>query len=231
MRNLAIFFLLFIFACSNTRNTTESNLKNISNAKTYLALGDSYTIGEMVDEKMRWPNLLVNQFKAEGLNFEKPIIVAKTGWRADELADAVKNIETKSKFDLVSIQIGVNNQYQGIEILQFQEDLRRIIGQATVLSKHGVESVFALSIPDYSVTPFARKKNPEKIAAEIKEYNALYQATCKEYGIKFYDITPVSQEAARNTQLIADDKLHPSGKMYQFWVNKISSSIITEIIK
>lgn len=185
---------------------------------TYLALGDSYTIGEGVAENERWPNQLADSLRKRGFVVEKPKIIAKTGWRCDDLIVAIHDNEVKEKFDLVSILIGVNNQYQGKSLEVFKINLELLIELAIKHSKYGREGVFALSIPDYGVTPFASAKNPEKISEEIEAYNEASQAIFEKNGIQYFDICPISKEAKDSPELLAEDQLHPSGLMYQRWV-------------
>ncbi|MBL4707960.1 MAG: SGNH/GDSL hydrolase family protein [Flavobacteriales bacterium] len=217
---------LFFISCSTGNKTTQ---QNIAPLKSYLALGDSYTVGELVKTEMTFPYLLVDEFNANEHSFNAPTVIAVTGWRTDQLLDSMKYIEVK--YDLVSVLIGVNNQYQGIEIAQFRNEVKLILEKAVQLSKTKEKGVFAYSIPDYSVMPMMRGKNLQTIAAEIKTYSSYFKETCKQLGIKFYDITPFSQMAKDDTELIADDKLHPSGKMYDLWVQKTASSIRANHIK
>jgi lysophospholipase L1-like esterase len=196
---------------------------------SYLALGDSYTIGESVKKKQRWPRQLVAAINVDSSLLKKPIIIAKTGWRTDELLAATRQFDHQEKYDIISILIGVNNQYQGKNINSFEKDLRALIEEALNLSKNGPISIFALSIPDYSVTPFAQSKEPENIRKEIDEYNALYEIVCNEYGIQFFNITPISRKAAQHTWLLAKDQLHPSAEMYALWVEKIKKEVQSKL--
>ncbi len=228
MRNsiVLVYLLSFLVACS-TGNKSVDQAK--VEQKSYLALGDSYTVGELVDTEKTFPYLLVDRFNENNYSFKKPTVIATTGWRTDELIGAMKNL--KEKHDLVSLLIGVNNQYQGIEIGIFRNEVTKILKQAIGLSKTKEKGVFAYSIPDYSIMPVMRGKDQKKIAEELKIYNEYYREICKSLGVKFYDITPLSQMAAEDTELIANDKLHPSGKMYNLWVQKTFSSIISNHIK
>lgn len=209
--NVFSFILLFSFLVSQS-NAQKTQL-------TYLALGDSYTIGEVVTENERWPNQLADSLRKRGFVVEKPKIIAKTGWRCDDLIVAIHDYEVKEKFDLVSILIGVNNQYQGKSLEDFKINLELLIELAIKHSKYGREGVFALSIPDYGVTPFASTKNPDKISEEIEAYNNASQAIFKKNKIHFFDICPISKEARDFPELLAKDQLHPSGLMYQKWVS------------
>ncbi len=221
--------LLFLFAvsCSNTKETNQIPKKEPIQKEglSYLALGDSYTIGESVEENYRWPVLLANELNNQGISIQAPVIIAKTGWRTDELIAALKQHEFDEKYDIISILIGVNNQYQGKDLATYKSDLLALIELATNYSKRGKSGVFAFSIPNYGVTPFAAK-DEKRISKEIAEWNKAYKTVMEELGIQFYDITPISIEAKYDQSLIAKDGLHPSEKMYKAWVNKYANSII-----
>lgn len=190
----------------------------------FLALGDSYTIGESVAEVQRWPVQLANAFTTRGYRFDPPEIVAATGWRTDDLTKAIKMRNLPSNFDLVSLLIGVNNQYQGKSLpeyaMQFEELLDVAIGHAG-----GDKSkVFVLSIPDYGYTPFGREKQTE-ISQEIDAFNSLNKKISKEKAVEYVEITDISRRGLDDKELIAEDGLHPSGKMYALWVERIISQL------
>ena len=221
MRSILVLFsiVLMLSSCGSTSEipTSTSAQNNIS----YLALGDSYTIGESVAEQERWPLQLTQKLRDSAYSVQSPKIIARTGWRTDELLAAMDEQLGEEKYDLVSILIGVNNQYQGRDLEQFQEELELIIQQAIQKSKNGAENVFVVSIPDYSVTPFAQGSNVDEIAHEIMVYNERCMVTSSNYGVKYFYITDISEEAATNPDFVADDGLHPSGEMYRRWVERI----------
>ncbi|MDW3211794.1 MAG: SGNH/GDSL hydrolase family protein [Reichenbachiella sp.] len=185
----------------------------------YLALGDSYTIGEAVAPDERWPHILQGRLVGEGFKVELPKIIATTGWTTDELQAAIDKEKPSSDYDLVSLLIGVNNQYRGYPIDQYKKEFESLLQQAIVFAKGKSERAFVLSIPDYGVTPFAASKDPAKIAKELNEYNAIAKRICEQYQVAFVDITPGSRRAAKEPALVAEDGLHPSGKMYKEWVD------------
>jgi len=228
MKNLYILLLVsLLIGCSSsnsvTRNTEAGNTSEMN--YSYLALGDSYTIGEMVPESQRWPVQLVNRLNENGYKVAPPKIIAKTGWTTGNLLNAMRSeLNYTRKFDLVSILIGVNNQYQGKTIEEYEEELREIFNLALNHSKRREKGVFALSIPDYGVTPFG-EENAEAIRQEIDEFNAVFKKVAKEFEVDFYNITPISREAERDADLIAEDGLHPSGLMYRYWVDEIIDEI------
>ncbi|MEQ9442174.1 MAG: SGNH/GDSL hydrolase family protein [Cyclobacteriaceae bacterium] len=182
---------------------------------TWLALGDSYTIGESVDMEARWPHQLTHR-----LGYADPTYLATTGWTTLDLQQAIEQTTFNPPYDWVSLLIGVNDQYQGLDIANYPREFEQLldfaISQATTRPQ-----VLVLSIPDYSVTPYAQRHDPEKIAAEIARYNEINQEISLEKGVQYCDITPLSLLAAEDLSLLAEDELHPSGKMYRLWVDKI----------
>lgn len=201
---------------------------------TYLALGDSYTIGEQVPEEKNWPNQLVDELNRHGHKIVKPKIIAVTGWTTQDLLSAMgKNLEPGEKFDLVSVLIGVNNQYQKKSIADYEKDFRMILQKAISHCSQGKEGVFVLSIPDYGVTPFGKAKDSDwDISGEIEKYNAVCKKVSEEFGLPFYDITPISLKAENNPEsMLAEDKLHPSGKMYTLWMEKIVGEVEAKLPK
>ena len=206
-------------------NQQEMNTENKSNTFTYLALGDSYTIGESVDEKERWPVILTEALKAKGLNLAPPKIIAKTGWTTNELQEAITKENLQETFNLVSLLIGVNNQYRGYSFAQYEKEFVELLEQAIAFAGKDSTKVFVVSIPDYGVTPFAAESDTAKIAKELDAYNAYARTICQEKNIPFFDITPLSRKAKEDVALVAADNLHPSGKMYAQWVELFADEV------
>lgn len=185
----------------------------------YLALGDSYTIGEGVAEDGRWPVQLARALRDEGIELADPRIIATTCWTTDELAAAIDAAGPLGTYDLVSLLIGVNNQYRerGVEEYrgQFEALLRRAIG----LAGGRADRVLVLSIPDWGVTPFAAASGRDRgvIAAELDAFNAAARVACRAAGVAFVDITPVSRARGHEPEMLAADGLHPSAAMYALW--------------
>lgn len=190
---------------------------------SFLALGDSYTIGESVDAAMRWPNQLVAALNRSGLEFEQPQIVAKTGWTTDELLAALDQASLKESYDYVSLLIGVNNQYRGRSVTSFEPEFTVLLERAISYSNRKANGVFVVSIPDWGVMPFAEGRDARKIALEIDTYNKSIERICKIYGVRFFDITEISRKASETPSFVASDGLHPSGEMYAAWVNEVRS--------
>jgi len=203
-----------------------------SEALHFLALGDSYTIGESVPESRRWPVQLRDSLLAQGLDMEAPRIIARTGWTTDDL---MRNIESasdlKPRYDLVSLLIGVNNQYRSYRFSQYQREFPLLLKKAIELAGGQTHRVIVLSIPDYGATPFGQGGDPEKIGRELDEYNAFAKAEAESKGVAFFDITPISREAKEDPELVASDGLHPSGKMYMRWVELIRKEVQQKLLQ
>ena len=195
-------------------------------AQDYLALGDSYTIGESVLESERWPNQLAQELEGTSLGVDAVTIIAKTGWTTAELIEGIRISKNTNQYDLVSLLIGVNNQYRGQSIERFEKELVALIQTAIEYSKTGSKAVFLVSIPDWGVTPFAKDRNRTQIAKEIDAFNAVISKQAKNFKLPFIDITPISKGASSDLSLLAEDQLHPSGKMYNLWVQKIKSELL-----
>lgn len=189
-----------------------------SSPKTYLALGDSYTIGESVQDSLRWPNQLVGALNQNGKEFEAATIVAQTGWTTDELAAAMDTAQLKPPYDYVSLLIGVNNQYRGRSTENFEKEFIQLLDSAIILGGQEGTNIFVLSIPDWGVMPFAEGRDRLQIAQEIDQFNSVIQAVCRDKNIAYFDITAISREATTKALLVAQDGLHPSGTMYARWV-------------
>jgi lysophospholipase L1-like esterase len=183
----------------------------------FLALGDSYTIGEGVAPAERWPVQLAALLRAAGLHVADPTLVAVTGWTTDELWSGIDRANLAGPFDLVSLLIGVNNQYRGWDLGQYREQFAALLGRAIGFAGGEPGRVLALSIPDWSVTPFAASRDRAAIAAAIDRFNAVNRAEAVRAGVSYVDVTPISRRAAADPSLLAGDGLHPSGKMYAEW--------------
>lgn len=197
----------------------------------YLALGDSYTIGQDVSEAECWPVQLVEALKEEGVSIDLPRIIARTGWATDELSLAIDKEQIKDTFNIVSLLIGVNNQYRGRSAESFRPEFNALLGKAVAFAGNDTSRVFVLSIPDWGVTPFADGRDRDKIAREIDAFNAVIKEETALRNILFFDITPISREAASDLSLLAPDQLHPSGIMYNRWVNELLPALLLKLKK
>jgi lysophospholipase L1-like esterase len=201
----AAFFALLAFACTITRDPAR-----------YLALGDSYTIGESVAEADRWPNQL-----ARSLGLGQPEIIAKTGWTTDELSAAIDKANPHGPYGLVTLLIGVNNQYRGRDAEQYRREFVALLNRAIAFAGGNASHVIVVSIPDWGMTPFAAGRDRAKIGAEIDHFNAINREETLRAKARYADITPVSRRVANDPSLVAGDGLHPSGAMYAEWVKLI----------
>lgn len=194
-------------------------MMNNSNAN-YLALGDSYTIGESVPVADRWCVQLAGLLRKDGLDVTDPDIIARTGWTTSELSDAIKKSGNQKTYNLVSLLIGVNNQYRGQSMETYRTEFRDLLQTAVRFSGDKPKRVFVLSIPDWGVTPYAAGRNSQQIAQEIDAFNEVAQEECKKAGVVYIDITPLSRKAMNDPSQIAEDQLHFSGKQYRQWAEK-----------
>lgn len=183
----------------------------------YLALGDSYTIGESVDSTTRWPVLLRDALQSEGLSPEGAEVIATTGWTTGNLINAIDNADLQPEYGLVSLLIGVNNQYQGRSLSEYETQFEQLLSKAIFLAGGDTSRVFVVSIPDYGFTPFG-EPNQSAISAEIDTFNAASRAITEQFGVRYFDITPISREGLDKPSYVANDGLHPSGEQYAAWV-------------
>ena len=187
---------------------------------SFLALGDSYTIGEGVAAKDRWPAQLARRLRASGCPIADPRIVARTGWTTEELVDAMGGERLTGKFDLVTVLAGVNDQYRGYGTDRYRRSFEALMGSALALAKLPAHLI-VLSIPDWGVTPFAAGRDRPAIAREIDAFNEECRAIAAAHGARFLDIAPLSRQASNNSALLAADGLHPSAAMYSMWVDQL----------
>lgn len=224
MKVFALSLIISLLAYTNPRQTTmtkESSAKPIN----YLALGDSYTIGESVAESERWPVQLADKLREDGIEINPPKIIATTGWRTDELKAAIESDdELKEEYDLVSLLIGVNNQYQGKSVESFAPEFEELLQMAIHLAGDSKDNVFVVSIPDYGKTPFGASK-AQQIAKELDRYNEVSEKICAKYGVKYFNITPISRQSDPEGKLVANDSLHPSGEQYRQWVGSFYDQV------
>ncbi|MBE0610802.1 MAG: SGNH/GDSL hydrolase family protein [Dehalococcoidia bacterium] len=183
----------------------------------FLALGDSYTIGESVDAEERWPVQLAAMLRERGIDVAEPEIVATTGWTTDELASAIVEREPRGPYGLVSLLIGVNNQYRGQLLEEYRNQFYGLLEQAIAFAGDEPGRVLVLSIPDWGVTPFADGRDRDQIAREIDAFNAVNRDESASAGARYVDVTPISRMAASDRRLVAEDGLHPSGLTYRAW--------------
>lgn len=229
MKYLTSILLLFLFSCESSSQNINSQSNHMTKGLSYLALGDSYTIGESVAENERWPVQLSKSLTKNGVEIASPQIIARTGWTTDELKTKIVSENITKTYDLVSLLIGVNNQYRGRSVEQFRTEFIDLLETAIKFSGNKPKHVFVVSIPDWGVTPFGGKGQNKTISEQIDLFNKVKKEETEKKGILFIDITPISRQAINDVSLIAEDGLHPSGKMYQQWVEKISPELFKKI--
>ena len=196
---------------------------------SYLALGDSYTIGEQVPFAQNFPNQTIQLLKKAGSAFYDAEIIAKTGWTTDELDAAIDAANISKPYDIVSLLIGVNNQYRGMPVKIFKIEFEHLLQRAIQFANNKPKHVFVLSIPDWGVTPFADGRDSRKIATEIDAYNTVCEASAKQFQANFINITVSQREDGNNKEFLATDGLHPSGKEYAKWAAKLADAILKEV--
>ena len=215
------------FSCS-AENDMEKNVptgneikpKENKGAFKYLALGDSYTIGQNVEENQRFPVQLVEKLIEAGLNIDKPTIIARTGWTTANLSQGIEDANLSGTYDLVTLLIGVNNQYQGRDTAEYRKQFRELLNKSVQFANDIEKRVIVISIPDYGVTPFGIS-NAQRIEAEIDIFNKINREETELKKAHYVYITSISRAAKNDPSLIAGDGLHPSGKMYSLWVQAI----------
>ena len=189
-------------------------------AYRYLALGDSYTIGESVPEADRWPNQLARFLEVENIQVDVTII-ARTGWTVKELWEGVQADPPQGTYDLVTLLVGVNDQYRGYPLEGYRQDFRFMLGKAIEYAGGDPEKVIVVSIPDWGITPFGADRDPSTVARRIDQFNTVNLEEAQTAGAQYVDVTAISRTAQDTPDLIAGDGLHPSGKMYSLWAEKV----------
>ena len=187
----------------------------------YLALGDSYTIGQSVDISERWPAQLARRLREASINVADAQIIARTGWTTEDLAKGIEVASPVGPFDIVTLSIGVNNQYQSLDINQYEQEFAALLKSAVKFAGDRPSHVIVVSIPDWGITPFASGLNREEIGKEIDQFNMINREETTLIGATYIDVTGISREAGTEPDLLATDGLHPSGKMYSRWVDLI----------
>lgn len=215
------FTMMFMLISCQEKAETQTNNEPIQ----YLALGDSYTIGQGVDTLDRWPNQLSSKLEQDGYTIEKTDIIAQTGWKTSDLLNAIEDSSLEN-YNLMSLLIGVNNQFSGIPFEIYANEFDELINQ--MIDAVGSNRIFVVSIPDYGVTPFG-SNNSETIAQELDDYNEYARSRCQALNIPYINITEISRSLGASDGALASDNLHPSGIQYAEWVEEIAPAV-TEII-
>ena len=230
------YFLIFIIACNSSSSFDDETLNSINEDASVnqnlnsdslnqtqfslLALGDSYTIGEGVDEDQRWPNQFIKVAYENGVDFSSSRIIAETGWKSYDLINAIESSNFEKKYDYVSLLIGVNNQFNSRPVNEFENDLDKLLIKINNLKKKS-GSVLIISIPDWGSSPYGVGFDRNEISNEINTFNNSLKSFANTNGLNYVDVTEISRRAIKEPNLIAIDNLHPSGIMYLEWAKKI----------
>ncbi len=193
----------------------------------YLALGDSYTVGEGVSPDDSFPLQLAAALRAEGYHVPEPMVIAKTGWTTEELADAIDGAAlAPDAFDLVTLLIGVNDQYRGYPIDPYPDRYKRLLEVAISQSRYGARGVLAISVPDYAYTPFGQEKDAAQISRDIERYNVINQSAAIKAQVTYLDTNHIARQGLLRPKLLAADLLHPSALMYKEWVRWMLPTVL-----
>lgn len=233
IHRLNFLLLLCLSACAFLPPTPDPVKDSSMPPIRYLALGDSYTIGESVEVHERWPQQLAALLEATPDFSSQRVevsIIARTGWTTQELWQGIQDREVEPPYELVSLLIGVNNQYRGYDLNEYREQFAFLLNKAIAYAGGDANRVIVLSIPDWGVTPFAEGRDRAQIAKEIDQFNAVNKAATELVGAHYIDITPGSRLATANPALIASDGLHPSGQMYAEWAQS-ALPVVLEILQ
>jgi len=237
MRSLSLFLLIILlFACTKKSETIPINKAvgitlsappiHIGDSVRYLALGDSYTYGSGGNQTESYPYQLAAQLRHGNYAVPDPAVTAFQGWTAADLLTGIADGKITKKFDFVTLLIGVNDQYRGTDLTTYTSQLDQLITAATGYANGYSSRVFVISIPDWSVTPFAADMDRNKIKADVALFNSINEAESKKFGAKYLDISAIAELAANDPTLTASDGLHPSAKMYTLWVNQFYGGIV-----
>ncbi len=202
-----------------------------SHINSMLCLGDSYTIGESVPLHAGFPYQTIQLLRKKGLHFHAPEIIAQTGWTSFELADHILNQQLENSYDFVSLLIGVNNQYRGLPIKGFENDFEFLLKKAIHFAGGNSKHVVVISIPDWSVTPFASKRSIGNASKEIDAFNLICQNFASKYQCHFINITEQTRLAKNDTSLLAADQLHYSAKSHAVWAGELAAILAKQLTK
>jgi lysophospholipase L1-like esterase len=222
-------FLLSLFVCIAILILFINNKSVTTLPYTYLALGDSYTIGENIALFENYPYQAVQLLRRAGFNVNAPEIIAKTGWTARELKEGIRNTWLQPSYGFVSLLIGVNDQYQGKDPEEHSATFEQLLQQAISLAGNKKDRVFVLSVPDWSATPFAAQKDREAISRHIDEFNTIQEAIVQRYQVQYISITPGTKEAGTNSSMLASDGLHYSKKEYANWAGPLAEAMMRRL--
>ncbi|MCG2459814.1 SGNH/GDSL hydrolase family protein [Flavobacteriaceae bacterium F89] len=243
-----VLIALFLLACSANFDPPNTHQPNFSNnpkqrdnpenqtgtdqrdSIRYLALGDSYTVGTSVAAKENFPSQLATALFNKGHVTIDSKIIAHNGWTTANLLNAIDQTPTNPPYQLVSLLIGVNNQYQGLPFSKYKSEFPKLLKFALKMAGGKTAGVVVLSIPDYSYTPFGQGANPQSISRELDNYNKFARSAANKMGITFIDITDITRGGLEDPDLVANDDLHPSGKAYKLFVERMLPIVVPRVL-
>jgi lysophospholipase L1-like esterase len=220
MERLVFIILVFLLPLNSI-----AKAKTTKHMKTYLALGDSYTIGEQVPIHDNFPFQTVQLLQKQHVEVAEPVIIATTGWTTDELDASIREHNLHETFTFVTLLIGVNNQFRGRTIENYRHEYDQLLNQAIAFAGGQAAHVFVLSIPDWGATPFAEGRDREKIAHEIDGYNAACKEITEAHKCQYIDITNSTRKHGQDSDYLAADKLHPSAREYSVWAHLLADMV------
>lgn len=226
------FLCIPLLSCIKKNNDLviqAATLMHTDTSKTYLALGDSYTIGESVPADQRYPAQTANLLRIQNIDIKDPDIIAVTGWTTADLIDALNLNPPRKTYSVVSLLIGVNNQYQHKSLDAYKIEFTELLNWAISYAGNNKDHVFVISIPDYSVTPFASAMDTAEIARQIDNFNDANKKISQDAGVHYLDITGISRQAKNTSSLTASDGLHPSGDQYRLWSELLAPLMLAEL--
>ena len=223
--------LVVLFACSKGKALYMAPTPVITPVptsaanKTFLALGDSYTIGQSVPEAQRFPSQTAAILQQQGWRISSPVYIAQTGWTTADLQAAIASRNLAPGYDVVTLLIGVNDQYRRMDTAGYARRFEELLQKAISLARDKKSNVFVVSIPDYSATPFVPAPDKARVSMEVDAFNQINRRITEAFGVSYTDITPGSRDASTNSSLVASDGLHPSGLEYKKWAELLAPKI------
>lgn len=196
-------------------------VKTAPDSLRYLAMGDSYTVGYAVDPAENFPNQLIGCLRASGGKWAAPALIAHNGWNTHDLLEGIRAGNVRGPFDLVTLMIGVNNQYRGYALPDYEADMLALVKKAIAFAGKKKEHVLVIAIPDWSLTPFASGKNPQQMSREVADFNSINARVSGKLGVTYLDFAAVYRQVSTDPTMTAADGLHPSAKMYALWTRQL----------
>lgn len=222
--------ILFLLLQSGISFGQKRIVKTPSDSLRYLALGDSYTAGYLVPKQQSLPYQLVRRLAANGFKTARPEVIAHNGWNTRQLLDTLSRKKPTGNFDIVTLFIGVNNQYRGYTLPDYESDMTQLVKDCVRYAGKNKAHVLIIGIPDWSITPFGADKNPQQMALEIADFNTINKKVSEKMGVKFIDMFSISRKMKEDPEAVASDKLHPTEKTYAIWADYIFQNMKSSLV-